>query len=470
MNRTTLLLSAAGLLALGALALGLPKPPPVTDTTHTVARPEEQVATVTLPLVTSGEGALTLEGKLSGAWVQSGPSEAFAVLEVKAHPMKEQRRVPVNVALVIDRSGSMRGQKLHDAKRAAREFVTRLTEEDRLALVHYGTYVTTFPSARVTEDARAQMLAFVDAIEDDGSTNISGALETAARQLRPYVSQFRVSRAILLSDGQPTAGLVREEELLALARRLRSEGLAVSGLGVGEDFNENLMQGIAEQGGGFTGFLRSDQLAEVFTRELEQATGTVARGVEVRLELPPQVKHAEVMGSNAVREGRAVRVPLYDMVGGQSARLVVKLTLETQPSKQPLELLAASVHYMDVEQDRPAEARVSLTAGSTEDLAVVRAHLDKDVRVHAVRALGTQQLRAAAEEMKKGNRAAALGFMDNARKLFGASAAALSGEIADLEQTRAAYESATDEAARRNEARKVQKKAMKNFGYNNSYD
>ncbi|MBN1203961.1 MAG: VWA domain-containing protein [Myxococcaceae bacterium] len=469
MNRTTLLLSAAGLLALGALALGLPKPPPTTDTTHTVVLPDEQQPTMTLPLISSGPGALTLEGKLSGAYVQSGPSEAFAVLEVKAHAPKEQRRVPVNVALVIDRSGSMRGPKLTDARSAAREFVQRLTAEDRLALVHYGTDVTTFPSTLVTEEVRARMLAFVDGIQDEGSTNISGGLEAAAQQLRPYVSQYRVSRAILISDGQPTTGLVREEELTGLARRLRGEGIAVSGLGVGEGFNENLMQGIAEQGGGFTGFLRSDQLAEVFTRELEQATRTVARGVEVRLELPPQVTHAEVMGMNATREGTTVRVPLYDMAGGQSARLVVKLTLATEPSEQPLELLAATVRYVDVEQDRRAEARVALSARSTEELAVVRAHLDKEVRVHAVRALGTQQLRAAAEEMKKGNRTAALDFMGNARKLFGASASALAGDLAELDRTQAAYENAQDGAAQRDEARQLQKKTMKNFGYNNAY-
>lgn len=469
MNRTTLLLTTAGLLALVAVVLGLPKPPPVTDTTHTVARPDEQAATRVLPTLTSGPGALTLEGKLSGEWVQAGPSEAFAVLEVKAHHPKERRRVPVNLALVIDRSGSMRGQKLTDAKRAAREFVQRVTEGDRLALVHYGTDVTTYPSTLMTAEERERMLAFVDAIEDDGSTNISGGLEAAANELRPYVNQFRVSRAILMSDGQPTAGLVREEELTQLARSLRTSGIAVSALGVGEDFNENLMQGLAEQGGGFTGFLDSSQLSEVFNRELEQATGTVARSVEARLDLPPQVLRAEVMGASTILEGRTVRVPLYDMAGGQSARMVVKLTLETQPSEQALELLTAKVQYMDVEQDRPAEARLVLTARSTEDAAVVRANLDKDVRVHAVRALGTQQMRAAAEEMKRGNRASALGLMDNARKLFGTSAHALSGEIADLEQTRAAYESAQTEDERRDNARALQKKTMKNFGYNNSY-
>jgi Ca-activated chloride channel family protein len=470
MNRTTLLLSTAGLLAAAAIVLGLPKPPPVTDTTHTVAQPNEQVPTVVLPLTTSGDGALTLEGKLSGAWVQAGASEAFAVLEVKAHPPKEKRRVPVNLALVIDRSGSMRGQKLTDAKRAAREFVLRVSPGDRLAVIHYGTSVTTFPSTLVTEAERERMLAFVDALEDDGSTNISGGMEAAAQELRPYVREFRVSRAILMSDGQPTAGLVREEELTQLARRMRSEGIAMSALGVGDDFNENLMQGIAEQGGGFTGFLDSSQLAEVFNRELEQATGTVARSVEARLALPDSVVRAEVMGLNVINEGRTVRVPLYDMAGGQSSRMVVKLTLNTQPSEQPLALLNAAVHYIDVEQDRQAEARVVLTARSSEDAAMVRANLDKDVRVHAVRALGTQQMRAAAEEMKKGNRSAALGLLSNARQLFGTSAQALSGEIADLEKSRAAYENAQDEGEARKNARELQRKSMKSFGQNNSYE
>jgi Ca-activated chloride channel family protein len=470
MNRTTLLLSTAGVLAAVAIVIGLPKPPPVTDTTHTVAQPDEQLPTVVLPLVTSGEGALTLEGKLSGSWVQSGTSEAFAVLEVKAHPPKQKQRVPVNLALVIDRSGSMRGQKLDDAKRAAREFILRVSPGDRLAVIHYGTSVTTFPSTLVTEEAREQMLSFVAALEDDGSTNISGGMEAAAQQLRPYIQEFRVSRAILMSDGQPTAGLVREEELTQLARSLREQGIAVSALGVGDDFNENLMQAMAEQGGGFTGFLDSSQLAEVFNRELEQATGTVARSVEARLELPPQVVSVEVMGANVINEGRTVRVPLYDMAGGQSARMVVKLTLNTQPSEQPLALLNAAVRYIDVEQDRQAEARVALAARSSDDAAVVRANLDKDVRIHAVRAMGTQQMRAAAEEMKKGNRTAALGLMDNARKLFGASASALSGEIADLDRSRAAYENAQSETEQRQNAREMQRKTMKNFGYNNSYE
>ena len=179
---------------------------------------------VVLPPATAAGGALTLEGKLSGAWLKAGPSEAYAVLKVRADQPREHQRVPVSLALVIDRSGSMRGQKLADAKLAARLLVQRLGPVDRLALVHYGSDVRVFPSQLVTEEAREQMLAFVDAIEDEGATNISGGLQAAAQELRPYVKSFRVSRILLLSDGQPTEGLVEDGELLRAGGDLPARG------------------------------------------------------------------------------------------------------------------------------------------------------------------------------------------------------------------------------------------------------
>ncbi|MCY1017950.1 vWA domain-containing protein [Pyxidicoccus sp. MSG2] len=475
MNRTLLLVSAAGLLALGALMVGKPTPPPpppVTDTSHTVARPDEPDATVTLPLVTStpSGGALTLSGKLSGAYVQTGTSEVFAWLELKAHPAEAGRRVPVNLALVIDRSGSMSGQKLADAKRAAAELVSRLTSEDRLAFVDYGTDVKALPSRPVTEEVRAELLRTIADLRDDGSTNTSGGLAEAARALRPYLREFRVSRAILLSDGQPTTGMVRESELYALVRGMRDEGITVSALGVGGDFNEALMRGMAEQGGGFSGFIDdSAKLAEVFSRELDQATSTVARRVELELRLPAEIQTVEVMGLPATREGQLVKVPLYDLAGDQSVRVVAKLTLATGAASGVLQVLDARVRYVDVGRDAVADTGLKLAAAVTADATVVRANLDKDVRVHATRALGTQHMLAAAEEMKRGNRQAARGLLDNARRIFGTSASALSGELAELDQTEAAYGSASDEEEVRRESRNLYKKTMKNFGTNNAY-
>lgn len=474
MNRTLLLVSCAGLLALGALVVGMPTPPappPVTDTSHTVARPDEPEATVTLPLVTStpAGGALSLSGKLSGAYVQAGNSEVFAWLELKARRPESGHRVPVNLALVIDRSGSMSGQKLADAKRAALELVRRLTPEDRLAFIDYGTDVRTLPSRLVTPEVRDELVRSISALQDDGSTNMSGGLTEAASALRPYLREYRVSRAILLSDGQPTTGLLREQELYGLTRSLRDEGITVSALGVGGDFNEVLMRGMAEQGGGFSGFIDdSAKLAEVFSRELDQATSTVARRVELELRLPPGVQGLEVMGLPSSREGQVVKVPLYDLAGDASVRVVAKLTLGA-PASGVVQVLDARVRYVDVAKDSAADTGLVLTASATADAALVRANLDKDVRVHATRALGTQHMLAAAEEMKRGNRQAARGLLDNARRIFGTSASALSGELAELDQTEAAYGNASDDEEVRRESRKLYKKTMKNFGQNNAY-
>ncbi|NMO20207.1 VWA domain-containing protein [Pyxidicoccus fallax] len=478
MNRTLLLVTAAGLLALAALVLGkppsaTPTPPSVTDTSHTVAKADEAPATVTLPLVTStpADGALTLSGKLSGAYVQRGRSEAFAWLELKARPTEKGHRVPVNLALVLDRSGSMAGKKLEDAKRAAAELVRRLTPEDRLAFVDYGSDVRVLPSRNVTEEVRSELLMEIARLSDQGSTHLSGGLTGAAGALRPYLKEYRVSRAILLSDGQPTMGIVSEPALFNLARSLRDEGITVSALGVGADFQESLMRGIAEQGGGFSGFIDdSARLAEVFSRELDQATSTVARNVELELLVSDAVQAVEVMGVPSTRQGNVVKVPLYDLAGDQSVRVVTKLTLATPASgTEVLQVLGARARYVDVARGGPAETALSLTARATDDAALVRANLDKDVRVHATRALGTQQLVAAAEEMKRGNRAAASGLLDNARRIFGASAQALSSELADVDQTQAAYRSAAGEDDVRRETRQLYKKTMQNFGQNNAY-
>ncbi|CAM4284606.1 MULTISPECIES: vWA domain-containing protein [Myxococcus] len=478
MNRSLLLVAATGVLAVGALLLGTPPTPPgppppaVTDTSHTVRRPEDPPATRTLTLVTSKpeDGALNMAGKLSGAYVQTGPSEAFAWMELKARPAETGQRVPVSLALVLDRSGSMNGQKLADARRAATELVQRLKPEDRLAFIDYGTDVRVQPSRRMTEEAREELLTLISGLQDDGSTNISGALDAAANALRPHMREYRVSRAILLSDGQPTTGIVSEPGLLDQVRQLRRDGITVSALGVGRDYQETLMRGMAEQGGGFSGFIDdSARLAEVFSRELDQATSTVARMVELRLDVPPEVQDVEVMGMASFREGNVLKVPLYDMASAQTVRVMAKLTLNTSRTAGALALLNARVHYVDVARDLPTETALQLTAEVTSDLDRVREYLDKEVRVHAVRAMGTQHMVAAAEEMKRGNKAKASSLLDNARTIFGTSADALSGELADVRRSQAALAGASSAEEAQAESRNLLKKSIKNFGQNNTY-
>ena len=504
MNRSKLLLLLAGLLFVGALALDarsfFARPsshPPVTgeslpnghrprgplnaptasavDQTHTVVQPGEAPVELVLPVVlgqpASGKaGPVELTGKLSGAYVKAGPGEAFAVFELKARAPEQHQRVPVNLALVVDRSGSMDGAKLVNAKRAAQALVKQLQPGDRLALVHYGSDVKVAPSVEINESTRRELLSTIEAIQVNGGTHMSGGLVAGADAVRPYSKEYRVTRAILLSDGEPTEGTTSQDGLFSLVGKLRETGITVSALGVGDGFNDTLMRGMAERGGGFSGFVSdSSELAAIFTRELDQAASTVARGVSLTLTLPPGVSGLEVMGLPSTREGNTVRIPLYDLTGGQSARVVVKLTLDAPANTAAMSVLSAAVSYVDVAADLPSQVTLALDAKVTDDAQVVHANLDRDVRVHAIRALGTQQLRAAAEQMQSGNRESALNLLSNARRLFGASAAALSGELAEVDQTQAAYDNARSDSDVRREALNLKKKTMKNFGQSNSY-
>jgi Ca-activated chloride channel homolog len=497
MNRTKLLLTVAGLMFLAALALDgmswlrktagrVSSHPPVVpqqapavagglDQTHTVVQPGEAPAQLVLPVLVgqapSGHpGTVGLTGKLSGAYVKAGPSEAFAWFELSARSPEKPQRVPVNLALVVDRSGSMDGAKMTDARRAAATLVKQLKAGDRLALVHYGSDVTVVPSVEINDDTRASLLRTIDGIQVGGSTNMSGGLLAGADAVRPYAKQYRVTRAILLSDGQPTDGVTSTAGLASEVGRLRAQGITVSALGVGTGFNDSLMRAMAEAGGGFSGFISdSSELASIFTRELDQAAGTVARDVSLALTLPPGVTGVEVLGVPSTRQGDTVRIPLYDLTGGQSARVVAKLTLDAPSSASAVKVLDATLSYVDITADLPSQVNLALEAKVTGDAQVVHASLDKEVRVHAIRALGTQHLQAAAEAMKSGNRTSALNLLSNARSLFGASASALAGELAEVEQTQAAYGNAQSDEDVRKAAMSLKKKSMKNFGQSNSY-
>jgi Ca-activated chloride channel homolog len=461
MNRTHLIVATAALLALGAAVVGPLRAPPRPPSVVTPGAPPPRSVTA---------GPLTLEGRLSSAWLRAGPDESYATFTVRAHPTAAARRQPVSLALVIDRSGSMRGPKLQDAKQAARGLVRGLGPEDRLALVHYGSDVNVLPGEAVTPEARERMLAFVDAIEDEGATHLSGGLEAGIRALEPTGEGFRSRRVILLSDGEPTDGITEEQPLWRLADDARRQGITVSTLGVGEEFNERLLRGLTEHGGGFYGYLQdSERLTAILQRERDQAAGALARGVELRLELPEDVTDAQVLGLSSRREGSTLWVPLYDLAGGQQARVVVRLThhLEATDAERPV--LRASLSFQDLEARRPVELTLPVLARVTGDEALVQAHLDSEVQVATSRARGAHELQAAAEAMNQGERARALELLDQARSLFGASASALAGEMHEVERTAAAYRNAHDETSVRREALKLHTKSLECFGQSNTY-
>ncbi|QSQ16685.1 vWA domain-containing protein [Myxococcus landrumensis] len=468
MNRTVLFLSLAGSLALAALVLGLPQ------VTQPRKEPPTEVAVPPRPPppppLQNTPGSLTMTSRLSHPYVPSGTSEVFATVDLTGAEVPGAKRSPVNLALVIDRSGSMSGYKLAQAKQAARHLVGLLREEDRLAIVHYGSDVKSLPAASVTPAQRERMLQYVDGIWDDGGTNIGAGLSAGRFQLSTAQSEFKVNRLILMSDGQPTEGITDNDGLTRLVQELRASGVTVSSIGVGTDFNEDLMQGFAEYGGGAYGFLEdAGQLAALFQKDLQQASTSVARGVSLTFTLPPGTSLGEVLGYNARQSGNQVTVALPDFSAGQLERVVVRLVTTGESVGQTVRVLDLKLVYTDLIRNVGTENNAALSAVVTDRAEEVLARQDKDATLYSVRARSAANLKKAAEAMSEGRREEAALYIRQNQDMFDqasavAGPAAVAPEKAAQQATLDEYESATSDEQMRSAVKRSKAKALRDFG------
>ena len=210
-----------------------------------------------------------------------GEHDVHAMVEI-AVPEREsgEERAPLRLALVVDRSGSMAGQKLRVARRCAAWLLDRRRATDEIALVTYDDHVDLLaplaPANGRTHDA-------VRRIEPGGSTNLSGGWLKGLEALQG-ANGDGVRKVILLSDGLANVGVTDGESLAALAAKGREQGIGTTTIGFGNDFDEKLMTAMADAGGGAAHFAETPDAAPgIFTQELEGLTQVVAQNVSIEI-------------------------------------------------------------------------------------------------------------------------------------------------------------------------------------------
>ena len=419
------------------------------------------------PVASVANGSLSLSAHLASRYAANGGAANYLTVEVRgglAPGAKE--RPPVNLVAVIDRSGSMSGEKLLRAKEAAQHLVSQLHDNDRLGLVHYGSDVQVFEGRVASPANKAAMSAFISAIHDGGGTNIGEGLLSAERVLGAP-GAYRASRIILLSDGQPTEGVTDTDRLKQLVSDIRQKGATVSALGVGDDYSEVLMAGLAASGGGFFGDLRdTSRLAEVFGRELDQAAQLVAREVEVSFEVPEGVRVEELLGHRVEQQGTTVRARLYDFSAGLVGRVVARVSVSCPERDAAVELGRVRLSYRDLVADRQVTSEVIFGAQVTSDPKLALLHADPELLAHAARAEGAKQELIAAAHFREGRQEEGITALNSAarslRAVFGEPAEAISREMeqdAVVARTRRTTLS----------AKRLESKRLADFGGNNGY-
>ncbi|MEM9494266.1 MAG: VWA domain-containing protein, partial [Myxococcota bacterium] len=225
-GKTSAILLVAGLVAAGAALLS-PRgaaPPPLEPLEPTRA------------IDASG---ITLSAQFPSTHIAHGLGETHLAVTITAPSDGKRDRPPVNVAVVIDRSGSMSGEKLVHAKRAARHLVGQLRPGDRFAIIAYGSEVgVVFPSTPVSAASRSAAYQAIDSIYDDGGTNLSGGLIAGRDQILHSADPSTVQRIVLISDGLATMGMIEREQLARLAGETAQRAISITTVGVGLDFDE----------------------------------------------------------------------------------------------------------------------------------------------------------------------------------------------------------------------------------------
>ena len=244
------------------------------------------------------------------------------------HHDDKPARSGVNVCFVLDRSGSMAGSKLALARYAVQRALTGLTPQDRFAIVTYDDRIETVAaSALATDAAKHDALVALQTVDARGSTALHEGWSRGADALKAHLDPASVNRVLLLTDGLANIGETDPAVLSAFAADLRASGVPTSTFGVGADFDEALLQSIADAGGGHFYFIeRPEQIPDYMTGELGELLETVARGVEI------SVKHAPgliVQALSPVAAKAAVPGDLHlligDLVAGQDVELVLSV-------------------------------------------------------------------------------------------------------------------------------------------------
>jgi Ca-activated chloride channel homolog len=386
----------------------------------------------------------TLGAALSGDKVLAGGgNELYLSVDLTAQPLGAGAadRPPVDLALVIDRSGSMSGDKLEAARRAARGIAGRLADGDRVALVQYdSTAEVLVPLAALDAAGRARLDGAIAGIVDRGGPNLHGGMVLGQRELLAAGRERggnggRVNRVVLLSDGQANEGVTDRTTLGRIAAAAADQGVRLTTVGIGLGFNEDLMELLAENGRGRYYYAQdAASLQGVFAGELASLQATVASATELRL-VPTcaGVEILEVFGYETRRQGDVTVVPMVDLQGGDSRRLVAKVRLPATALGRT-DVVRVELAYIDARTRRPGGTELLLGAEVTGDATAVQQATNREVMAHVVQIEAATAMRGAATAYEKGDRQAARLLLERKQTELRALARKLALDEAKIDQ------------------------------------
>ena len=327
-----------------------------------------------------------------------------------------QPRPPLNLALVIDRSGSMAGRKLSYARKAARFLAGELTTRDRLAIVTFdGEVQVVVPSTPVADPLA--FIAAINTIHSGGCTALFDGWLAGAIQVAEHLEPNALNRVLLLSDGQANEGLTNTAEIAAKVAGLTAKGISTSAFGLGDGFDEDLMGAMATSGDGTLAFIESPgQLPDLYASELQGLANTLGKRVSIGIRTKQGAELFDVLNDLDATEAGNYRLP--NLRAGQELNVGVRLQL---PAWMPNQEIASVRLAWDAPGSAERQTLIEHLTLPVKEAAEL-AGLDTDMAVTEQFALleANRARRLAIEQLDLGDIEAAETSLDRATALFAA--------------------------------------------------
>jgi Ca-activated chloride channel family protein len=312
-------------------------------------------------------------------------------------------RAPVNIAVVIDKSGSMGGRKIEKAKEAAIMAIERLNCDDIVSVVVYDTEVRVLvPATKVTD--KCWITRKIREIEANGSTALYGGVERGGRELKKFVCDSRVNRLVLLSDGLANVGPQTPHELGRLGERLIKKGISVTTIGLGSGYNEDLMTQLAYKSDGTHYFAENaNDLARIFDKEFGRALSVVAQEIQTEIRCGRGIRPVRLLGRKGVIDGQNVSVFINQLYSKHEKFVLLEVEVPATERGERRKIATVNIRYDNMMTKKTDKLNGSVEVEFSRSKELVDSRTNSDVMVDVVELIAVERNELALELRDKGN-------------------------------------------------------------------
>ncbi len=289
----------------------------------------------------------------------------------------DHKRFPLNLGLVLDRSGSMGGEKIEQAKLTLMRIIEQMGDGDVVSVIAFDDSIRVIANNyALSRHNREGLIRDIEQIHAGGSTNLTDGWLSGCNSIAEGPSDNYIKRALLVSDGLANVGITDHTEIFHHASAIFERGITTSTFGVGEGFDEHLLEGMANKGGGnFTYINSATAIDQVIQTEFKDLMAVTARNVTLEIALPAGVS-ATVPGEWTMKkEGQKITISLSDQPAGRTTTLFLKLL--TPPGDGEMNI-KTKVTYEDESGKKQTES-CALTFQYAAEEKVLKAQKDQNL-------------------------------------------------------------------------------------------